>query len=142
MMASLEARVPLLNPKLVEHVVRLPIDLKLRGARSKYLLKYALKDVLPDRIINRRKKGFGMPVAKWLRGPLREMLLDTLATDKIRREGFFEPAYVQRLLDEHLSRRKDNRKQLWTLFIFERWHDLYLRSPQPAGAAAAMMPGR
>lgn len=133
MMASLEARVPLLNVDLVEHVARLPVSLKLRGQRSKYLLKRALRGVLPNPILQRGKKGFGMPVAKWLRGPLKELALATLAPDKIRREGFFRPAYVGRLLDDHLSGRRDNRKQLWTLFMFERWYDHYAAEPQEAG---------
>ena len=137
MMASLEARVPLLNRDLVEHVARLPIGLKLRGTRSKFLLKLAMKDLLPERIIRRGKKGFGMPVAKWLRGPLKEMALAALDPEKIRREGYFEPEFVQRLLDDHLSGRKDNRKQLWTLFVFERWHDTYLAASRTDAVAAA-----
>ena len=123
MMASLEARVPLLNHDFVEHVTRLPLDLKLRGMRSKFLFKRALRGVLPDRILNRPKKGFGIPVAHWFRGPLRAQLLDVLAPDRLRREGFFEPAAVARLIDDHLAGRRDNRKQLWTLFAFEMWHE-------------------
>jgi asparagine synthase (glutamine-hydrolysing) len=126
MMASLEARVPLLNVGFVEHVARLPLDLKLRGLRSKYLLKRALRGVLPDEILNRPKKGFGIPVAKWFRGPLRELLLDTLHRDKIEREGLFQWQAVERLLQEHLAGRADRRKELWTLFIFQRWHDTWV----------------
>jgi len=123
MMASLEGRVPLLNRDFVEHVTRLPLDLKLRGMRSKFLFKRALRGVLPDRILNRPKKGFGIPVANWFRGPLRDQLLEVLAPDRLRREGFFEPAAVGQLVDDHLAGRRDNRKQLWTLFAFELWHE-------------------
>jgi asparagine synthase (glutamine-hydrolysing) len=130
MMASLEARVPLLNAGFVDHVARLPLDVKLRGLRSKYLLKRALRGVLPDEILNRPKKGFGIPVAKWFRGPLRELLLDTLHQDRVRREGFFQWPAVERLLREHLEGRADHRKELWTLFIFQRWHETWV-----AGAA-------
>ena len=133
MMASLEARVPLLNVDLVEHMARVPISLKLRGPRSKYILKQAMRGVLPDPILARGKKGFGMPVARWIRGPLKELVLSTLAPDKLRREGFFQPAYVQSLLDEHLAGRRDHRKQLWTLFMFERWYERYA---MPAGTTA------
>lgn len=125
MMTSLEARVPLLNVDLVEHVARLPVSLKLRGRQSKYLLKQAMRGVLPDAILARGKKGFGIPVAKWFRGPLKDLVTTTLAPDKLRREGFFDPAYVRTLLDEHLRGRRDHRKQLWTLFIFERWYERY-----------------
>ena len=133
MMASLEARVPLLNVDLVEHVARLPVSLKLRGQRSKYILKHALRGVLPDATLARGKKGFGMPVARWIRGPLKDLVLTTLAPDKLRREGFFRPTYVKTLLDDHLSGRRDNRKQLWTLFIFERWYERYA-AQRPASA--------
>ena len=125
MLASLEARVPLLNVDLVEHMARVPVSLKLRGQRSKYILKHAMRGVLPDATLARGKKGFGIPVARWIRGPLKELMRDTLAPDKLRREGFFQPAYVQRLLDDHLGGRHDNRKQLWTLFMFERWYERY-----------------
>ena len=125
MLASLEARVPLLNVDLVEHMARVPVALKLRGQRSKYILKHAMRGVLPDATLARGKKGFGIPVARWIRGPLKELVTDTLAPDKLRREGFFRPAYVQRLLDDHLGGRRDNRKQLWTLFMFERWYERY-----------------
>ena len=136
MMASLEARVPLLNVDLVEHMARVPISLKLRGQRSKYILKHALRGVLPDATLARGKKGFGIPVARWIRGPLKELVTTTLAPDKLRREGFFQPAYVQRLLDDHLGGRRDNRKQLWTLFMFERWYERYA-APLPHAAEPA-----
>jgi asparagine synthase (glutamine-hydrolysing) len=126
MMTSLEARVPLLNVGFVEHVARLPLDLKLRGLRSKYLLRRALKGMLPDDILTRPKKGFGIPVAKWFRGPLRELLLDTLHRDRVERDGFFRWPAIERLLHEHLEGRADHRKPLWTLFIFQRWHDTWV----------------
>jgi asparagine synthase (glutamine-hydrolysing) len=126
MMASLEARVPLLNADFVEHVTRLPLSLKLRGARSKFLLRRALRGILPDAILDRPKKGFGIPVARWFRGPLRELLLDTLAPERLGRHGFFRAAEVERLLAEHLDGRADRRKELWTLFCFQRWYDHHL----------------
>jgi asparagine synthase (glutamine-hydrolysing) len=126
MMASLEARVPLLNVDFVEHVSRLPIDLKLRGLRSKWILKQALRGILPAEIVDRPKKGFGIPVARWFRGPLKELLLDTLNRDAVRRHGLFRWEPIQALLQEHLDGRADHRKELWTLFIFQRWHDAWV----------------
>jgi asparagine synthase (glutamine-hydrolysing) len=126
MMASLEARVPLLNADFVEHVTRLPLSLKLRGVRSKFLLRRALRGILPDAILDRPKKGFGIPVARWFRGPLRELLLDTLAPERLGRHGFFRAAEVERLLAEHVGGRADRRKELWTLFCFQRWYDHHL----------------
>ncbi|MGA8922823.1 MAG: asparagine synthase (glutamine-hydrolyzing) [Candidatus Dormiibacterota bacterium] len=126
MMASLEGRVPLLNNDLVAYATQLPLNMKLRGLRSKFIFKRALRGILPDRILDRPKKGFGIPVAHWFRGPLKEQMLSVLSPERIARDGFFDPAAVGRLIEEHLDGRRDNRKQLWTLFAFELWHDGYL----------------
>lgn len=128
MLASLEARVPLLNVELIEHVARLPLSLKLRGLRTKFLLKRAMAGRLPADIVHRKKKGFGIPVAKWFQGPLKAVLLDSVSPEKLRREGLFDHTMVDRLLDDHFAGRRDNRKQLWTLFIFERWRDSWLEA--------------
>jgi len=127
MAASLEGRVPLLNNDFVEYATHLPLNLKLRGLRSKFLLKRALRGILPAGILNRPKKGFGIPVADWFRGPLKEQMLSVLSPERIGREGFFDPGEVKRLIDDHLGGKRDNRKQLWTLFAFEIWHDGYLK---------------
>jgi asparagine synthase (glutamine-hydrolysing) len=143
MMASLEARVPLLNVTFVDYVTALPLNLKLRGLRSKYLLRYALKGLLPKSILDRPKKGFGIPVARWIRGPLKEQVLDTLAPQKIAREGFFEAAAIETLLDDHLSGRADNRKPIWTLFAFEQWYEHHLAEREPlAPPARRVVAGR
>jgi asparagine synthase (glutamine-hydrolysing) len=126
MMASLEGRVPLLNNDFVEYATGLPLGLKLRGMKSKFLFRRALRGVLPQPILRRRKKGFGIPVAEWFRGPLREQMLSVLSPERMARQGFFEPDAVAALMREHLEGRRDNRKQLWTLFAFELWNDGYL----------------
>jgi asparagine synthase (glutamine-hydrolysing) len=127
MAASLEGRVPLLNNDFVEFATHLPLNMKLRGLRSKFLLKRALRGVLPAGILNRPKKGFGIPVAHWFRGPLKEQMLSVLSPERVAREGFFDRGEVKRLIDDHLGGKRDNRKQLWTLFAFEMWHDGYLK---------------
>ena len=126
MMASLEGRVPLLNNDFVTYATSLPLNLKLRGWRSKFLLKRALRGLLPDSILRRPKKGFGIPVADWFRGPLKQQMLSVLSPERLAREGYFDSAAVRGLIDDHLAGRRDNRKQLWTLFAFELWHDGYL----------------
>jgi asparagine synthase (glutamine-hydrolysing) len=129
MMASLEGRVPLLNNDFVAYATRLPLNMKLRGMRSKFLLKRALRGILPDAILNRPKKGFGIPVANWFRGPLKEQMLTVLSPDRLGREGFFDPPAVARLVADHIDGRRDNRKQLWTLFAFELWYGGYGTTP-------------
>lgn len=125
MACSLEVRAPFLDHELVEFVMRLPSSLKLKGFTQKYLLKKAVANLLPEEVVHRKKKGFGIPVAKWVKGPLKELFQDLLAPDRIRREGFLNAEYVTKLLKDHLAGRKDNRKQLWTLLVWELWHDRY-----------------
>jgi asparagine synthase (glutamine-hydrolysing) len=125
MACSLEVRVPLLNLRLVELAARLPIDLKLRGLTRKYLLRRALAGRLPPEIIHRPKKGFSFPVARWLRSELRPLVLDLLSEDRLRHQGLFDPPGVTRLVEEHFDGRRDNRKALWTLLVFQLWHERF-----------------
>ena len=125
MACSLEVRAPFLDYELVEFIMNLPSSLKLRRFTSKYLLKKVMKDFLPKEVIGRKKKGFGIPIAKWVKGPLRELFGDLLSYDRIKREGFLNPDYVTCLLRDHLANKKDNRKQLWTLLVWELWMNRY-----------------
>lgn len=124
---SLEVRVPLLNHTLVEYVAQMPHSLKLRGLTTKYILRRVLRDRLPKNIISRRKKGFNMPVAKWLAGPLRPLVEEMLSPTRLQREGFLDAGYVQSLWQEHSQGKKDHRKLLWTLLVFELWYENWLQ---------------
>ena len=123
MAVSLEARTPFLDHRVVEMAARIPPHLRLNGRTGKYILKRAIKPRLPAGVVGRRKKGFGMPVAKWLHGPWRELLLDTVGNGRAGATGLFVQSEVDRLVDEHLSGRRDRRKPLWTLLMFLWWHD-------------------
>jgi len=125
MAVSLEARAPLLDREVVEYACALPTSYKLRGRTTKYLLKRAMRGRLPDEILDRPKKGFGIPLAHWIHGPLRGLFREVLAPEKIRVEGIFRPEAVTRLLDEHLAGKRDHRKLLWNLFMFEKWRETY-----------------
>jgi len=125
MACSLEVRAPFLDYELVEFVMGLPSKLKLKGFTSKYILKKTMENWLPDEVINRPKKGFGVPIAKWVKGPLKELFKDLLSSDRIKREGFLNPENVTTLLQDHLANKKDNRKQLWTLLVWELWVNRY-----------------
>ncbi len=124
---SLEVRAPFLDYKFVEFALSLDPYSKLHNFESKYILKRSLKNDLPHKIISRSKKGFGIPIGKWINSDLKDLFMDTLSTDKIKREGNFDSEYIQNLLEEHHDLTKDNRKKLWTLFIFELWHDNWLK---------------
>lgn len=121
MARGLEVRAPLLDTKVVEFACALPGAYKLKGLTTKYLLKEAARAWLPEEIVDRPKKGFGVPIAQWLRGPLKDFAHDLLHPAKIRREGFFQPDEVTRLLQEHQAGLADHRKPLWTLLAFEMW---------------------
>jgi len=127
MACSLEVRAPFLDYTFVEFVNSIPFHLKLKGLNGKYILKKAMRNKLPPEILGRSKKGFGIPVAKWFRDGLRGLMLDSLSESRIRQQGIFNPVEVTRLVNEHLRGTKDNRKQLWTLFIFELWFEHHLQ---------------
>ncbi len=123
MFASLETRSPFLDHELVEFANGLPYQYKMHGLATKYILKELMKDKLPHNIVYRQKKGFGIPVASWLRGPLRDWSTELLSKGSINKHGLFQQEYIDRLKDEHFSGEKDNRKQLWNLIVFALWQD-------------------
>ncbi len=125
MACSLEVRVPLLDHRVVELASSLPTHLKLRRVTTKYVLKRALAGVLPRDILERPKKGFGVPLGRWFRGELAPMLRDVCAPEVIRRAGLFRPEAVGRLLAEHAEGRHDHRKKLYTLLAFQLWASRY-----------------
>ncbi len=133
---GMEIRAPFLDTDLVTFACQLPPALRLRRLTTKYILKKALRGLLPDETLRRNKQGFAVPIARFLRKELAPAVRDELAPAKIRREGLFQPAAVTRLVDEHLQGRRDWRKQLWTLFAFERWLATWGR----AGAGALVRP--
>lgn len=121
MAASLEARSPFLDHRLMEFAARLPSRFKLHGRSKKYLLKRLGTTLLPADTTRRRKMGFGVPLARWLREDLRPMLEDTVLASDARISAYLAPATVRQLADDHLSERHDRRFQLWSLLWLETW---------------------
>ena len=130
MAVSLEVRAPFLDPRVAEYAASLPFNYKLHGRISKYILKRAVADLLPPFVARRGKKGFGIPVAEWLKKKLRPLARDLLSPERIRRAGVFDPDYVTRLLDEHEAGVANHRKPLWTLLMFELWHESFIETPR------------
>jgi asparagine synthase (glutamine-hydrolysing) len=129
MATSLEVRAPFLDADLVDWLGTLPSGVKRQGGVGKLLMKKALQGKLPPGVMNRPKKGFGIPVAAWLRGPLKGWMTDWLSADRLRRQGLFDDRYVGRLVDEHLKGVRDHRKPIWTLLNFQIWYDRWLDNP-------------
>jgi asparagine synthase (glutamine-hydrolysing) len=130
MAVSLEVRAPFLDPRVAEFAASLPCNYKLRRHKSKYILKRAVKDLLPPFVTRRGKKGFGVPVAEWLKVKLRPLTRDLLSPERVRRAGVFDPAYVSQLQDEHERGIANHRKLLWTLLMFELWHESFIETPR------------
>ena len=128
MAVSLEVRAPFLDPRVAEFAASLPADYKLRGRTTKYILKRAAAPLLPDFVTRRGKKGFGVPVAEWIKGSLRPLARDLLSPERIRRSGLFDPEYVTRLMDEHERGFANHRKPLWTLLMFELWQESFIET--------------
>ncbi len=134
---SLETRSPFLDHHLMEFAAACPVRLKLRGWKGKYLLKEAVKDLLPPAIVRRRKMGFGMPVAEWFRGDLREIARDVLLDRRALARGYFSRDGVTRLFEEHLDLRRDHGYRLWSLLFLERWFRRFVDGERGTGIAAA-----
>jgi asparagine synthase (glutamine-hydrolysing) len=121
MAVSLEVRAPLLDPELARFAHSLPYKYKVRGLTRKWIFKRALRGRLPDSIVARPKQGFGAPNGRWLRGPLREEVESLLDRRRLEDQGLLDPGLVQRVLREHQSGACDHRKQLWALYVLQRW---------------------
>jgi asparagine synthase (glutamine-hydrolysing) len=139
---SLETRSPLLDQEVVEFAARLPSNHKLHnGLQQKYLLKQLARKLIPPENIDRPKMGFAVPVGGWLRGALREIAADALLSHEAAARGYFVPAVVRRIWDEHQSQARDHTSLLWGLLMLELWHrDLEQATTTDAGAAQSPAP--
>jgi asparagine synthase (glutamine-hydrolysing) len=139
MAASLEARVPLLDHRLVEFAASLPPHLKVRRLARKYLLKKVAGRWLPREILERKKQGFPMPMSVWFRGEARQFVRDLLSPTTLRRRGLFDPGYVERLLGEHEAGSADHGGLVWGLLGVELWHRLFVDA-RPGGVPGPTPP--
>jgi asparagine synthase (glutamine-hydrolysing) len=126
MAVSLETRAPFLDPRVGQFAASIPVDYKLRGRKGKYILKQAVKDLFPREILARPKKGFGIPIADWLKGRLNTLLHEMLSPARLKEQQIFESEYVQRLIREHEMGLASHHKELWTLLVFQLWWDNFI----------------
>ncbi|PYS86677.1 MAG: asparagine synthase (glutamine-hydrolyzing) [Acidobacteria bacterium] len=127
MAVSLETRAPFLDPRVAQFSASLPISYKLHGSKGKYILKKAMEGLLPDEILYRPKKGFGIPTAEWLKGRLNPLLHEMLTPERLKAQDLFNADHVQKMIKEHETGTASHHKELWTLLVFQLWSDNYLR---------------
>jgi asparagine synthase (glutamine-hydrolysing) len=126
MAVSLEVRVPLLDHRVVEYTAKLPDSLKYRNGTGKFLLKRLLGQYLPAHLIERPKMGFGVPIDRWFRKELKDLLLDYLSPERLKKEGLFDHTLVEDRLNEHLSGQINHHYRLWALLMWEMWRERWL----------------
>lgn len=134
--ASLETRAPLLDHRVVEFAWRLPLAVKIRNGRLKWGLRRVLHEYVPSRLVERPKAGFAVPLASWLRGPLRDWAEALLDERRLRSEGFLDPRPVRRRWSEHLSWREGWHQHLWSILMFQAWLEHGRRGRRPAVPAS------
>jgi asparagine synthase (glutamine-hydrolysing) len=134
---SLEARSPFLDHHVMEYAARLPDSLKLRDGQTKYILKKSLRGILPAQVLERPKMGFGVPVGRWFREDLKEMVHEVLLGERALARGYFRRGSLVDIVSRHMSGREDRGNQLWNLLMFELWHRMFIDRPgwkdPPAG---------
>jgi asparagine synthase (glutamine-hydrolysing) len=128
MAASIEARVPFLDHELAAFVSSLPDRFRIRGRRTKWILRTAARQLLPAQILTRPKVGFRVPVNQWFRGPMREFLADHLQSASSITRSYYEPKVLDAILANHVSGRQNSEKLLWSLLNLEIWHRRYARA--------------
>lgn len=119
---SLETRIPILDHRVIELAWRLPMEMKIRNGKGKWILRETLYQHVPRELIERPKKGFSIPLAQWLRGPLRDWAESLLDSNLLCHQGYFNSAEVQKVWRLHLSGRSDRSRQLWSILMFQAWY--------------------
>jgi asparagine synthase (glutamine-hydrolysing) len=139
MAASIEARVPLIDHRVVELAWRFPARMRFRDGKSKWILRRVLRHFVPDALIDRPKMGFDVPIDHWMRGPLREWAEDLLSVSALTRDGLFNPGLIRARWAAHLQGRMNWRYSLWTIIMLQAWLARYAPAPARSGTAVEMI---
>jgi len=123
---SLEVRVPFLDHQLIEFLATVPPQLKIKNLQKKYIHRKAVSKILPREILQKKKKGFSLPLGSWFRKELRGFVQDVLTQDGIDKTGLFDQKYINQILQEHLSCKADHESKIIALLVFVIWYDIYM----------------
>jgi asparagine synthase (glutamine-hydrolysing) len=142
MAVSLEARVPLIDHRVVAFAASIPLSMKIRDGQGKWLLRQVLDQYVPRELIERPKMGFGVPIDVWLRGPLREWAEELLDERRLRTEGFLHPVPIRQRWQEHLTGTRNWQNLLWTVLQFQAWRECWAPAAEGTGTRelAAVLP--
>ncbi len=127
MAVSLEARVPLLDHRVIEFAAHLPMNAKIRNGEGKWILKQVLAHYVPTHLTDRPKKGFGVPIEQWLRGPLREWAEHLLSKKRLQADGILNPALIRKRWEEHLTEKWNWQYSLWGVLMFQAWQERWMK---------------
>ena len=112
--------------EFMEFAAGIPAEMKLKGLTTKYILKEALRNILPDEVLFREKMGFGVPIDYWFRNELKGMVYDTLLSEKAVSRGYFKKESIKKILDEHVSEKWNWHNHIWNLLMLELWHRMFI----------------
>ncbi len=130
---GLECRSPFLDHRVVERAAAIPFHRLVRGTSPKPVLTETMPELFPEELVSRRKMGFSVPVSHWIRGDLGKAVRDVLLEKRTHERGYFRPASVERLLDEHDRGTWDHGHKIWSLLCLEFWHRTFIDPPTPPG---------
>jgi asparagine synthase (glutamine-hydrolysing) len=122
---SLETRAPFLYPDIIEFSTKIPSQYKIQNKKTKFILKETFSDILPKKIISASKRGFGIPIGKWFRGDLKNEFLNVTNRKFIENQNLFNYEYIQKIFNEHQNKKENRGRELWTLFVFQKWYKKY-----------------
>ena len=123
---ALEVRVPFLDHKFMEFCATIPAEMKMRRYIKKYVLKKAVRNLLPAEVIQHRKQGFVGPMTQWLKNELKAYILETLSKENLKKHDLFDLETIKRILEEHFSGKEIHDTLIWSLVIFQTWFDMYI----------------
>jgi asparagine synthase (glutamine-hydrolysing) len=126
MQNSLEVRVPFLDHKFFEFCSTIPPEMKMKWLKKKYLLKKAVRDIIPHEVIHHRKQGFVGPMTSWLKNELKPYVFESLSEASLRKHNFLHYPTVKRILEEHFSGKEIHDTLIWSMVIFQAWYEKYM----------------
>ncbi len=126
MSVSLEGREPFLDHRIIEFVAQLPSDFKMKDGKQKILLKELVHKFIPEKIMNRPKMGFGIPMNRWCRNELKDLFIETLAYDKVKEGGIMNPTIVENMYKTYLANDHEDFQRIWYIFVFQQWYNRWM----------------